>query len=204
MKMGLFERKQTFEMSRQQSLVDQYAIAYQQMGMPAFESRKQAEEFVQAGVTEVEARGWHNQPPGYGDILLREEPNNKDLATSLNNRRQDGVTDDDIRWWWNMSPLDRVLIEKADEQNRMAAILTCLKQGMEAADAAQAAFKANPKYGESSDSNDPDRPIPIELKRRITEWSERQQRNIEVFRAKIEEATSFNALVRDEIAKRLL
>lgn len=197
--MGVSGRKYTSDALHQQALVNEYTYSYEQSGMPHGEARKRAEEFVEAGVAEVAARGWQNQPTDFGDHMLREERANKELADCLTARRREGVTDDDIRWWWNMPPLDRVLIEKSDEELCVSAFAMCMDKGMDAADAAKYVFKANPKYGELLDTDDPDRPIPIELKRRINEWSEKHYQDLGLLRRKLEEATSFNALIRSEI-----
>jgi len=197
--MGVSGRKYTSDALHKQALVTEYTYSYQQLGMPYGDARKRAEEFVQAGVAEVVSRGWQNQPADCGDLMLKDEHTNKELAAYLTSRRREGATDDDIRWWWNMPPLDRVLVEKSDEELCLSAFAMCMEKGMEAADAAKYVFKANPKYGDLLDTDDPDRPLPIELKRRIIEWSEKHYNDLGLLRSKLEEATSFNALVRSEV-----
>ncbi|HBJ34682.1 MAG TPA: hypothetical protein DDZ51_07955 [Planctomycetaceae bacterium] len=199
--MGDSRRKQTTEALHQQKLVNEYTYSYQQSGMTHSDAKKRAEEFVQAGISEVASRGWENQPPDIGYSMLKEQQTNTEIAVYLTALRREGVTDDDIRWWWNMPALDRVLIEKTDDELRLSAFVICMKKGMTPADAAKYVFKANPKYGELLDTDDPDRPIPIELKRRIVEWSEKHCQDLNLLRRKLEKASSFNALVRSEVIK---
>lgn len=198
--MGIFGRSKDPQATHIDSLILQYAQAYAAMGVPAAEAKQQAQQFVLAGIADVNARGWQNQPVNYGDQILSQESSNPQLAESLARLRREGVTDADIKGWWNMTALDRVLIEKSDEQNRTAAFLACLEQGMDGDEAAAKTFQANPRFGNPTGDGDPDGPIPIELKMRIVEWSERHQASPKTLAAKLANCSSFNALVRSEIA----
>lgn len=191
--MGLFSK------SPEAQLVEQYAMGFQASGHSPHEAETMARNMVAQAKQEVAQRGWSNQPPNYGDLLLQQESSNASIHAALEAIRAEGVRDEDIRWWWNMSPLERVMIQKADELNRTAGFIEALKQGLDGEQAAKRVFAFHPKFGDVADGEGDDRPIPIELKRRIVEFTERHYNSPDLMRRKTEQATSFNALIRAEI-----
>lgn len=197
--MGFFSRPVESNDPFEMRLVNEYAQAFQSLGISAAEARKNASEMVADARQEVERRGWSGHGTSYGDIVLRQEPQNRELHEWLAALRADGVRDADIRWWWNMHPLERVMIEKSDELNRTSAFLTCLKQGLDADAATKKVFQAHAKFGDPREGTGDDRPLPTELKNRILDFLERQYMNPWSWRARMDASSSFNAIVRAEI-----
>jgi len=65
-------------------------------------------------------------------------------------------------------------------------------------DATSEVWKWHPNFAEE-EAQDDDGPLPFELKRRIVEYLEREHRDPESFKGRIENESSFNSLVRKEI-----
>jgi hypothetical protein len=112
--------------------------------------------------------------------------------------RSEGVVDDDIRVWWNLHPLERIMSHHFDNVNRMAAFISLLREGLDSPEAARRTKQIHAVYGDPSESTDADRPLPIELKPRVTEYIEKHYASPADLRAKITRFSSFNALVRSE------
>ena len=125
--------------------------------------------------------------------------------TMLSAKRKEGVTDEDIRWAWNMPDLERRLMlkEDDDENSRIALFMHHLDQGHSPEEAAVRVKKFHPMYGDPNDtskSSGDDRPLPFELKDRINRYIEmRSQQGADSFKTDLEATSSFNALVRLEI-----
>jgi hypothetical protein len=94
-----------------------------------------------------------------------------------------------------MPPLERVLLMKSDEMNRIAPYIACRRSGLDEQQATQHVRKTHPFFGDPREGDGDDRPLPIELKRRIVEYQERCGDLME----RLKEVTSFNAFVRGEI-----
>lgn len=145
-----------------------------------------ARDMVTQAKQEVAQRGWSDHPPNFGDLLLQQESSNAKIHATLEALRAEGVRDDDIRWWWNMNPLERVMIEKADELNRTTAFVEALKEGLDGEQAAEKVFGIHPRFGNPNEGDGDDRPIPIELKGRIVEFIERHYDTPGLMRKKTE------------------
>jgi hypothetical protein len=184
-----------------ESLIEQYTVVFMAAAKNAHEAEQMAIALVDDAWKEVIERGLDKLPPNYGDVLLNEEAVNSKLKSNLDRRRAEGVTDDDIRWWWNLSPIERVLIEKDDERNRVSAYITLRTKGYDKAAAAKKVFRIHPKFGEPTDESSADRPLPIELKRRILDYLDKCQRNYAALTKLTEELGSLNAVLRLEISR---
>lgn len=192
-----------FGSSSQESLESrlqrEYAAGFQAMGMNSREAANMAQGMLTQAKEEVRRRGWAEQGPNYGDWLLQQESVDANIHAAVEVLHKEGVTDQDIRWWWNMPPLERVMVEKVDELNRSAAFLALLKKGLRPEQAAQRMWQSHPKFGNPQEALSEDRPLPIELKGRIVAFIERHYGAPEVMRQLTEQASSFNALVRSQI-----
>jgi hypothetical protein len=165
---------------------------------------KQANEMLESAKLEVIRRGLDKEPPNLGDQLLKREAVDPKLRIALEELRKEGVRDDDIRWWWNLPPLERLLIERTDEMMRASSFIAFLRQGKEPAQAAKAAFQAHAKFGNPQEGRDDDRPLPIELKRRIWAYTEKHYAKPDELRLKMQQSSSFNALLRAEMRNSIL
>jgi len=180
--------------------VDMYVSA---KGLSPSEARKTIRTFIQQAKEEAQREGTADLPQNFGDELLAIESTDEKVKAMFSNVRKEGVTDEDIRWWWNMPDLERRLMLKEDENSRIAAFMHHTDQGLSGEEAAVRVKKFNAMYGDPNDtskSSGDDRPLPFELKDRINRYIEmRAEQGADSFKADLEATSSFNALVRLEM-----
>ena len=180
--------------------VDMYVSA---KGLSPSEARKTIRTFIQQAKEEAQREGTADLPPNFGDGLLAIESTDEKVKAMFSNVRKEGVTDEDIRWWWNMPDLERRLMLKEDESSRIAVFMHHLDQGISQEEAAVKVKEFHPMYGDPSDtskSSGDDRPLPFELKDRIDRYIEMcREQGADSFKVDLEASSSFNALVRLEM-----
>jgi hypothetical protein len=144
-----------------------------------------------------------NLPENYGDILISKESEDEETRGMLASRREEGVRDQDIRWWWNRHDLERRMMMKVDEQRRTTVYLRYRQAGLSKEEAGERVRKSYPSYGDPnslSDTSPEDKPLPPELKLRIDFYiSKRREIDPDAFKEQMETNSTFNALVRKEI-----
>ena len=198
--MGLFSwLTGTNEDNLEQVLLRDYTASSKLAGMSHQEAASQALAIVEAAKKAVVEWGWDRLPPQYGDCFLEQTLSNTEYGAALQRLRKDGVRDDDIRVWLNMPPLDRAANIKAHELDCTAAFLELVQRGDSPDVAASKVRKVQPHFGLTTDGVGDDRPIPWELRRRITKFMEKYYHDLNTLRQMIETSTSFNALVRQQI-----
>jgi len=169
------------------------------------ESKKIFKILLKSAKRESRLEGASNLPKNYGDFLLKESLSKGKTRDLIKDLRKDGVRDEDIKWCWNMDDLERRIIEKIDDNIRVASFLNYRKDGMSEEEAAKNFRKYYPMYGDPKDKSQAtgdDRPLPYELQRRVNIYIEKRSRTEpEEYREEIEKTTSFNALIRREIIK---
>lgn len=188
----------------EQALEEAYISMHQTTkGMSRSQARELVRQHIQQAKKEAIAEGTDQLPPNYGDSLLQREQNDPTIKQYLAKVRSEGVTDQDIRWWWNLRDLERRLMGKDDELNRMALFLKSVHDGLTKEQAAARVRKFHPKYGDPGDTsqgNGDDRPLHYELKDRINRYISRRATTSAVqYKSDMEGATSFNALLRREL-----
>ncbi len=202
--MGFFSKKSSAESELEELYVNMYVSV---KGFSPSEARKTIRTFIQQAKEEAQREGTADFPPNFGDVLLSRESTDEKTRAMLSAKRKEGVTDEDIRWAWNMLDLERRLMlkEDDDENSRIALFMHHLDQGHSQEEAAVRVKKFHPMYGDPNDtskSSGDDRPLPFELKDRINRYIEtRSQQGADSFKADLEASSSFNALVRREIRK---
>lgn len=170
------------------------------------EAQQQFDEVFQKISKEAHAAGTTALPLNHGDSLLSKEETDEKIKDMLKKKRKEGVTDEDIRWWWNMHDIERRLMLHIDEISRLQAFTEEI-QNSEAEDPAKEAARRvsqfHPIFGDTVDAKEvrkPDSPLPHELKNRINIYiEERALKDAALFKRDMESASSFNALIRSEI-----
>jgi len=139
-----------------------------------------------------------------GNTLLEKEELDKDIKKILDQKRKHGVTNSDIKRWWNLDNLERTL-SMVFENYSKALLFTHLSQSQNLSknEIENIISKTYPKYGDIDENvkdisgNDP---LPYELKHRINLYTARKQKeNPKYFHTELEKHSSFNAFVRKEI-----
>ncbi|MDQ3089790.1 MAG: hypothetical protein M3Q24_01380 [bacterium] len=140
-------------------------------------------------------------PANAGDIFLEKESHDEKIHVMLERKRAEGVKDKDIRWWWNLNGVERMLMLKTDEFNRLTLYLSLLESGVAEKEALSTVGKRHPVYGNplNTSLDVEDRPLPEELKDRVNIYINKQFINNPNFNQDVDKCSSFNALVRTEI-----
>jgi hypothetical protein len=142
-------------------------------------------------------------PEDYGNFLLSREGEDEKIRSMLASRRNEGVKNEDLLWWWNMHDLERRMMLKVDEQRRTTQYLRYRQSGLSKGEAGARVRTYYPTYGDPDDlpeASPEDNHLPPELKRRIDRYV---QKRLEIdgdsLMKEMEASTTFNALVRKEI-----
>ena len=159
---------------------------------------------IDAAKEEIRKQGTQRLPPNYGDILLQHEKTDPNVGKELEKKRREGVTDEDIRVYWNAPELWR----RTTDQLARSLIFSVWKQsvtgGQSDDEAAVYARKFFPYWGDPDDTrvtSGDDRPLPVELSRREDTWTsrEREKNGDQALKERCEDASSYNAIIRAEI-----
>jgi len=186
----------------EQQLQELYVPMLQAMwGVPEREAKQTFSEMLDRAKSKLDKK----LPPNMGDVLLEREFTDAKVKLMLDKRRIEGIKNDDIRWWWNMSDLERQIILEFDEVIKLAMFSKHRESGLSADVANQKVRKAFPFYGDPDDkryANGNDRPLPCELKNRVNNYV-RQRANTDgsLFQAELESYSSYNAMIRQEIVR---
>jgi len=186
----------------QKRLEFQYISFFKEsMNMPEDVAREIFRTFADEQKEAARREGTDRLPESFGQILLEREATDEKVRNTFAPKRAEGVTDEEIAVWWNMHDLERRMICKVDEMNRIL-LFDKLVQGSGIAEkeAARMVARHFPIYGDPEHlvlDTDDDRPLPFELKWRINNYlKERTQADPEGFKEEVEASTSLNAVLR--------
>ena len=186
-------------------LEPQYVSFFQEsMSMPEEVARELFKVFVKDQKEAAHAEGTDRIPELFGEILLEREKTDEEVKNAFAPKRADGVTDEDIVLWWNMHDLERRMICKVDEMNRIL-LFEKLVEGSSVTepDAARMVARRFPIYGDPNHlvlETDDDRPLPFELKWRVNRYiMERTKADPDGFEEEVESSTSLNAVLRKAV-----
>ena len=148
----------------------------------------------------VDSGACHRSRPQQGDWILANYTDYPAMLEQINRQHAEGVRDEDIRWWWNLAPMDAAYMIAHDEITIQASFMGFLRQGIPWQEAAAKAKKSWPQFGVQEDTS-VDRALPIELRERVMKYLEQQgQRgDVDAWQRKLDAASLFNALIRAEI-----
>ncbi len=197
--------KKTKEKSLETQLEKVYSERYQVItGVTAPMAKKFIKLLLQQVIKESKRAGTYNLVPDYGQKLIDNAKDDESIREALEKKRADGVTDDDIRRWWGISDLERRLLTKIDETNRVGLFLKFINFDKIPRDEANTmVIKYHPVYGDPDDTTQwegEDRPIPPELRERVNNYVQKQQAlPLEEQQKKIDAFSSLNARIRHEI-----
>lgn len=186
-------------------LLEAYSMQFQQAGMPTNLARQMAKEMVQEAKKRTQEAVEWNLPPNSGDRLLEVEKTNPEVRATLQKKREEGVKDEDIRWWHNMHPLERHMMILFDQTSQMVVFKQLKEQNLSSGEIRHKLILTFPTYGDPQDESrvqGEHRPLPIELKDRINKFLELEGSDfLERSRAEVERAGSFNAWIRSQIQR---
>lgn len=177
-------------------------IALLTPALGAQRARQVVEEAAEAAREKIRAEGADRLPDRYGDVLLwSSDPR---VQAALDAKRAEGATDDDIREWWNMSPLERELEIVIDSNaTRIAMLMSLMESGLSQEEAGKTMRRTLAMYGDPgapSPLSGDDRPLPWEMKRRVIAFLQQRARaGRDENRAWLDGAPTVNAFIRREM-----
>jgi hypothetical protein len=176
------------------------------MNMPEDMARAIFKAFAKEQKEAACREGTDRLPESFGNMLLEREQTDEQVRNAFAPKRGEGVTDEDIALWWNMHDLERRMICKVDEMNRILLFEKLVRDGdASESEAARIVARRFPIYGDPEHlvlDTDDDRPLPFELKWRVNRYiSERTKTDPDGFHEEAESATSLNALLRRAIRR---
>lgn len=190
----------------EKSLEEHFVPMFEEMmGMPSVQAKQTFRDLFADAKQLSKAQGTLDLPTNFGDVLLEDETSDDEVKAMLSKKREEGVTNEDIKWWWNRHDLERAMMVKVDEFNKLALYIELTEEdGQPSKRAAHWMRKQHPYFGDPDDTTHTtgeDRPLPFELKDRINRYVEdRAQRDPKEFKTDIDiRSSTFNALVRREI-----
>lgn len=145
--------------------------------------------------------------PGYPFSMVRKIPG---LAERIEWAKSEGATDKDIAWWWNLSPINRILIKGADKAYRQIAFFDSVNKGLEIKKIMQKIGQFFTSYAEDKPDISSmtlgdkefflgeDRPLPIELHDRVDIYLKNHSdpNNLSKMKQEMVSFSSANACVR--------
>jgi len=204
--MGLISRLFRGKYDLEDQLENLYVHWFQTMeGMSFSEARDTARGMIEQAKQESEKEGTARLPKNLGNILLDKEATDEKIKSMLTKLRQEGVNDEDIRWWWNMHDLERRMMQVDYLRHRYILFLKLQEDGLGPEESAKGVAKRFPIFGNPDDntlSGGNDRPIPWELKNRVDLWIQKGYKmDPEKFKKRIDYSTSVNSLIRKSIER---
>jgi len=194
-------REQTDWAETEKRLEPQCISFFQEsMNMPEEIAREIFKTMAQEQKEAARREGTDRIPELFGNLLLEREQADDRVRNAFAPKRAEGVTDEDIALWWNMHDLERRMISKIDEMNRIWLFEKLVKDGAAEPEAARMVAKRFPVYGDPEHlvfGTDDDRPLPFELKWRVNRYiTGKTNADSDKFHAETEASTSLNALLR--------
>jgi hypothetical protein len=186
-------------------LESQYISFFQEsMNMPQEVAREIFQSLVKEQKEAARREGTDLFPERFGEILVEREPTDEKVKDAFAPKRAEGVTDEDVVFWWNMHDLERRMICKIDEMNRILLFEKLVHDGgFKEPEAARMVAKRFPIYGDPNHlvlESDDDRPLPFELKWRVNQYiTAKVNADPDKFQEEVEASTSLNALLRNAI-----
>lgn len=164
-----------------------YGSIFEAMGLPADEARQHAAATMLEAIRESKIDGTYRRPEFLGDLILGDsEPADNNLRADLRLqrswlpvKRDDGVTDDDIRGWWNQPEVARRMRISAMNMLRSSIFVEILEsrkwedQNQAFDTAARMINQLQPFFGHPTrdmDLSDLSRPLPFELDSQLTRF----------------------------------
>jgi hypothetical protein len=194
----------------QKRLEPQYVSFFKEsMSMPEEIAREIFKTLAEEQIEAARRESTDRLPDSFGEILLEREKTDEQVRNAFAPKRAEGVTDEDIAFWWNMHDLERRLICRVDEMNRILLFEKLVHgDGVAEPEAARMVAKRFPIYGDPGHlvlETDDDRPLPFELKWRVNRYiTKRTEADSGGFREEVEASTSLNAILRKAVRQKKL
>lgn len=187
------------DQASREALFQQIESDLQAWGYDSFQSRQAAKRIIEKateiGASNTDANG------GETRVATAIQTNDGNLLERLAAERGDGVTLEDIRWYWTLHHITRTAMSLFDEELRGRMWMDRHAYNLCMEDLDQDIKRQLPVFGDPI-SHDRDSPLPPELKRRFASFMMRTKRDHASFNewsTRLQQASSMNALIRELI-----
>jgi len=210
--MGLFNNYN----EKEKQLLEIYIQSFILMGLP--DAKKTAKNMLNKAIEKSKETRTYYLPYNFGDIMVRiekaEQPNIEKAAEIfrriLPQERAEGVTDGDIRWWWNLNDVERQMMLSVDDFHFLSLFIREMKSGKTEEESGRAVWEARPIYTNGNPDTKPERapfelkredfPLPMELKDRVNRYIKKiAKEDSEKIKQELRAFSTFNAFIRSEI-----
>jgi hypothetical protein len=168
---------------------------------------------MKQGIVESKADGTYWLPHDLGDLVLSGVTPPDSLLREvviaqravMDVKRKDGMTDDDYRQYWNQPESIRRLAAWVGDSQRLALFMSVMESrawDSEEQMFTEAAAQVNKFFGlyahprPDDDLTDPNRPLPLEVETRVTNYVDFANSDPDEIRAKLAEYRTVNAYYR--------
>src|SRR3989344_4377855 len=124
----------------EKAMLDMYSQMLSMSGVSSSEAKKLTEDTLNQAIWQSKKEGTYDFPQNLGDIILG-EANTDDLTIKkvaesirqkLPRKKEEGVRDEDVRWWWNLNDVERRMMLAQDLAAKSTGMLAALEKGIAA------------------------------------------------------------------------
>lgn len=150
-------------------LLKVYADRLSRRGIDYWQAHSHAENIVCESITRAKRSGRYDSGPLGIKVLASKDGELADRCDRI--RKECGVRDEDIRWWWDLDEVQRIACRMEDEQHHARMLLDAIRSGMDSQAAMAECRRLMPHY-DYGDGYSPcglmqEILIPVELLKRI-------------------------------------
>ena len=182
-----------FEDGSESVLLQQCQDDFAACGFDSFQSRRKAMRILENARAAALAEAGEDRATTSGVV----EEICSDIA-----RSRDGVTPEDSKWYWNLPPLARAVMREFDKELRAAMEINRLPFNICIEDLEEDLRRRLPTFGNDRSADSEDAPLPWELRRRFETFMFaiiKDENKFNMWSDRIRQASSMNALIREEI-----
>lgn len=207
--MGIFSNFFSSEkMSSEESrAINDITKVYSMRGFDKVKARENAKNTYAACKEKCELGGLLKYS-GIGNKVFEMGKDDNNLERCIRIAKLDNLSDEAIISWWEASCIDREVVERLDEENRLAAYVSYLDKGLSSEEAANKVKKYYPIYGYSDEIDNLNRPLPPEIRSYLNQYLDTLQSSGQMFidyiKTEIEKEETYNAFVRQLIKRGFL
>lgn len=182
----------------ERQLLTHYSRGLVESGLQEEEAYGVAEAMLHKAIEYARQRGLYDVGPIGIRVLAMDGPPWRPYFDEI--RRTEGVTDDDIRDWWDLDEVARNMALLSVGQSQMAVFLSARRRGLSDMEASDECWRCMPYYREIDMPDNPkarDKMLPAELLQRVDAFRDRVVESVEL--AAAEESgqyATYNGFVR--------
>lgn len=179
-------------------------------GFDRFQAEQKASRILANAKAAVDLAEWADKRLSGDTLAAAIETHDTEVLRQFTHKMADGVTVDDVRWYWNLVPLARAMMEEFDKELRAGMWFTCHSLNLCIEDLDRDVRRRLPVFDFGTPHNDDrtpqedgeDAPLPCELHRRFILFVDRMKQKPDEWSRwndRLKHSSSMNAIIRQEI-----